>query len=111
MSKKVSNKRFEASQYAIKDYMWYRKGNDSMHEARVIIYELGSQKLNEIFKVLPRIETNNSFVEIFGDNKFDQNYYTQYTNEYQTFSYNDGILTIDCVDRTGNQIQILIMNN
>lgn len=106
MSKRVDIESFAVSQHAIKDYMSWKSGNDYMHEARVLISSRGKIKYNSILKVIPRIETNNSSVDIIGDTQFDSDYYGKYTNEYQTFSFINGILIIKGVDRWGNSIEI-----
>lgn len=80
--------------------------NDYMHEVRVLISSRGETKYNSILKVVPRIETNNSFVDIIGDAQFDRDYYGKYTNEFQTFTFINGILLIKGEDRWGNPIEI-----
>lgn len=77
-----------------------------MHEARVLIFSGGETKYNSILKVVPRIETNNSFVNIIGDTQFDRDYYGKYTNEYQKFTFINGTLLINGEDRWGNPIEI-----
>ncbi len=56
--------------------------------------------------MVPRIETNNSFVNIIGDAQFDRDYYGKYTNEYQKFTFINGTLLIKGEDRWGNPIEI-----
>lgn len=63
-------------------------------------------KYNSILKVVPSIETNNSFIDIIGDVKFDRDYYTKYTNEYQKFTFINGTLLIKGEDRWRNPIDI-----
>lgn len=106
MEKRVDFEIFADSQYAIREYMHSKAGNDYMHEARVLIFSRGETKYNSILKVVPRIETNNSFVNIIGDAQFDRNYYGKYTNEYQKFTFINGTLLIKGEDRWGNPIEI-----
>lgn len=106
MGKKVSFEEFADSQYAIRDYMHFKVGNKYMHEARVLVSSRGETKYNNILNVVPRIETNNSFIDIIGDEQFDRDYYSKYTNEYQKFAFIDGILLIKGEDRLGNPIEI-----
>lgn len=86
--------------------MHSKAGNDYMHEARVLIFSGWETKYNSILKVVPRIETNNSFVNIIGDAQFDRDYYGKYTNEYQKFTFINGTLLIKGEDRWGNPIEI-----
>lgn len=106
LSKKVSFEEFTDSLSAIKDYMYFKVGNKYMHEARVIVFSGGEVDYNNILNVLPKIETNISFIDIIGDERFDQNYYSRYTNDYQKFAFIDGILLIKGEDRSGNPIEI-----
>lgn len=106
MGKKVSFDEFADSQYAIRDYMHFKIGNEYMHEARVIVSSRGETKYNGILKVVPRIETNNSFIDIIGDVQFERDYYSKYTNEYQKFVFINGTLLIKGEDRWGNSIEI-----
>lgn len=110
MEKRVDFEISVDSQYAIRDYMHSKAGNDYMHEARVLISSRGETKYNSILKVVPRIETNNSFVDIIGDAQFDRDYYGKYTNEYQRFTFINGALLIKGEDRWGNPIEIDIMS-
>lgn len=106
MGKKVDFKVFSASQNAIRDYMRYKAGNNFMHEARVLVSSRGETKYNNILKVVPRIETNKSIVTIIGDAQFERDYYVEYTNEFQAFSFINGTLLIKGEDRWGNSIEI-----
>ena len=106
MGKRIDFKEFVDSQYAIRDYMHSKVGNDYMHEARVLVSSRGETKYSSILKVVPSIETNNSFVNIIGDAQFDQDYYIKYTNEYQKFAFINGALLIKGEDRWGNPIEI-----
>ena len=87
MGKRVDVETFAASQYAIRNYMHSKIGNDYMHEARVLVSSMGKTKYNSILKVIPRIETNNSSIDIIGDAHFERDFYGKYTNEYQTFAF------------------------
>ena len=101
---------FVASQKAIRSYMNYRDKNEHMHKARILISSRGETKYTGILNVFPKIETNNSFIEIIGDEQFDRDYYTKYTNQYQRFSFINGTLLIKGEDRWGNPIEIDITN-
>lgn len=61
-----------------------------MHEARVLVSSMGKTRYNDILKVVPRIETNNSSIDIIGDTQFERDYYGKYTNEYQIFIFING---------------------
>lgn len=106
MGNRVDFKEFGNSQFAIRDYMHSKAGNDYMHEARILISSRGETKYNSILKVVPRIETNNSFIDIIGDAQFERDYYARYTNEYQKFAFINGTLLIRGEDRWGNPIEI-----
>lgn len=106
MGKKVEFEMFADSQDAIRDYMHCKDGNDFMHEARVLVSSRGKNKYSNILKVIPRIETNNSFIDIVGDTQFDRDYYGKYTNEYQEFTFINGTLLIKGEDKWGNHIEI-----
>lgn len=106
MGKRMNSKAFADSQYAIRDYMHYKDGNDYMHEARVLVSHRGEIKYSSILKVVLSIETNNSFINIIGDMQFERDYYTRYTNEYQKFTFINGTLLIKGEDRWGNTIEI-----
>lgn len=110
MGKRIEFEEFADSQYAIRDYMHSKDGNDYMHEARVLVSSRGKTTYNSILKVVPSIETNNSFIDIIGDDQFDRDYYNKYTNEYQKFKFIHGALLIKGVDRWGNPIEIDITN-
>lgn len=77
-----------------------------MHEARVLVSSMGKTRYNDILKVVPRIETNNSSIDIIGDTQFERDYYGKYTNEYQIFICIHGTLLIKGVDIWGNPIEI-----
>ena len=106
MGKRVDVETFSASQYAIRNYMHSKIGNDYMHEARVLVSSMGKTKYNSILKVIPRIETNNSSINIIGDARFERDFYGKYTNEYQTFAFINDTLLIRGEDRWGNLIEI-----
>ena len=110
MGKRIGFEEFVDSQYAIRDYMNFKDGNDYMHEARVLVSSKGKTKYSNILKVVARIETNNSFIDIIGDAQFDRDYYTKYTNDYQKFTFINGTLLIKGEDRWGNPIEIDITN-
>ena len=95
MGKRVDVETFAASQYAIRNYMHSKIGNDYMHEARVLVSSMGKTKYNSILKVIPRIETNNSSINIIGDARFERDFYGKYTT-----------LLIRGEDRWGNPIEI-----
>ena len=106
MGKRVDVETFAASQYAIRNYMHSKNGNDYMHEARVLVSSMGKTKYNSILKVIQRIETNNSSINIIGDARFERDFYGKYTNEYQTFAFINDTLLIRGEDRWGNPIEI-----
>ena len=106
MGKRVDVETFAASRYAIRNYMHSKIGNDYMHEARVLVSSIGKTKYNSILKVIPRIETNNSSIDIIGDAHFERDFYGKYTNEYQTFAFINDTLLIRGEDRWGNPIEI-----
>ena len=110
MGKRIEFEEFVDSQYAIRDYMYSKDGNDYMHEARVLVSFRGKIKYNSILKVVPSIETNNSFIDIIGDVQFNRDYYSRYTSEYQKFDFINGTLLIKGEDRWGNPIEIDITN-
>ena len=56
------------------------------------------------------IETNESFVEIVRPEKEEKEYYVKYSNNYQNFEYDDGVLKIRCQDREENKITIQIVS-
>jgi len=103
---KVDFETFAASQNAIRDYIYFRLENDTMHDARILISSMGETKYSGILKVIAKIETNNSSVDIFGDPQFEQDYFLSYNNEYQVFTFINGTLLIKCTDKWGNQIEI-----
>ena len=109
MEKKVDFKMFY-SQQAIKDYMNYKDGNEYMHKAQVSVLYGGKIDYKSIFLVIMKIETNNSFVNIIGDEQFEQKYYTNYTNKYQKFDFIDDTLVIKGKDKNGCPIEIKIKN-
>ncbi|ADL04350.1 hypothetical protein [Lacrimispora saccharolytica] len=106
MEKRVDFEQFADSKLAISNYMHSKAGNDYMHEARILVSSRGETKYNSILKVVPRIETNNSFIDIIGDAQFERDYYARYTNEYQKFAFINGILLIRGEDIWGNPIEI-----
>ena len=100
MGEGVDVSTFANSQCAIREYMHFKLENEYMHEARVLVSSMGKTRYNDILKVVPRIETNNSSIDIIGDAQF------KYTNEYQIFTLINGTLLIKGVDRWGNPIEI-----
>ncbi|MGV8979912.1 hypothetical protein [Clostridium sp.] len=98
------------SQFAIRDYMHFKDENEYMHEARVLVSSRGKTKYNSILKVVPSIDTNDSFIAIIGDMQFDRDYYNKYTNKYQKFDFINGTLLIKGEDKFGNPIEIDITN-
>ena len=106
MVERVDVSTFANSQCAIREYMHFKLENEYMHEARVLVSSMGKTRYNDILKVVPRIETNNSSIDIIGDAQFELDYYGKYTNEYQIFTLINGTLLIKGVDRWGNPIEI-----
>ena len=103
---KVDVNAFSNSKCAIRDYMHFKLENEYMHEARVLVSSMGRTRYNGILQVLPRIEANNSAIDIIGDGQFERDYYSRYTNEYQVFTFINGTLLIKGVDIWGNPIEI-----
>ena len=106
MGEEIDDQVFDSSQYAIRDYMNCKKGNNNMHKARVLVSLSGENVYNNILKVVPVIDTNYSSVDIIGDTQFERNYYTGYNNKYQKFTFINGALLITGKDRFGNSIEI-----
>lgn len=106
MGNKVDFSIFVKSQNAIREYMELKKENEFMHKARVLVSSRGECKYNSIVDVIPRIETNESTIDIIGDTRFEDDYYIRYTNVYQVFSYINGTLIIKAEDRWGNSVEI-----
>ena len=106
MGKKVSFDAFCDSHEAIRKY---RESKGSDGKAKVIISSNGQVKFNDNLDIHIRTETNYSFIDINGDDKFNEEYYIRYNNEYQIFSYSNGILTIEGEDKAGDSIKIEII--
>ena len=98
------------SQEAICDYMYYREENKYMHRARVLISSCGKNQYNRILNIIPEISTNDAHVYIEGDAQFERDYYLEYSNKFQEFSFISGTLLIKARDRWGNSIEIDITN-
>ena len=98
------------SQEAISDYMYYREENKYMHRARVLISSCGKNQYNRILNIIPEISTNDAHVYIEGDAQFERDYYLEYSNKYQEFSFINGTLLIKARDRWDNSIEIDITN-
>lgn len=75
MGERVDVSTFANSQCAIREYMHFKLENEYMHEARVLVSSMGKTRYNDILKVVPRIETNNSSIDIIGDAQFELDYY------------------------------------
>ncbi|MBR1986629.1 MAG: hypothetical protein IKA24_07105 [Mogibacterium sp.] len=101
---------FAKSQCALRDYMHYKPGNECIHKARVLVSSKGDLKFSAEMVAFPRIETNYSTISITQDanNVFERDYYSQYSNEYQEFSFVNGTLRIKGDDRWGNPVEINI---
>lgn len=106
MSPKLQFNYFADSQYAIKEYIDYRKENYYLHEARVIVSSDGKTIFNDVIRVAASIETNYSFVELIGNAQFERDFYPRYTNKYQKFKFICGTLVIQAEDKCGNDIEI-----
>lgn len=102
MGERVDVSTFANSQCAIREYMRFKLENEYMHEARVLVSSMGKTRYNNILKVIPRIETNNSSIDIIGDAQFERDYY----GKYQIFTFINGTLLIKGVDIWGNPIEI-----
>lgn len=101
-------KKFSASQFALRDYMDFRDTNAFMHEARVLFSTYANPVCSKKFKVIPKIETNYSSVEIIGDEEFARDLKSRYTNLDSEFVFINGALRIISKDRWGKSIEINI---
>ena len=81
-----------------------------MHRARVLISSCGKNQYNRILNIIPEISTNDAHVYIEGDAQFERDYYLEYSNKFQEFSFINGTLLIKARDRWGNPIEIDITN-
>ena len=50
MGKRVDVETFAASQYAIRNYMHSKNGNDYMHEARVLVSSMGKMCIRDRYQ-------------------------------------------------------------
>ena len=98
--------KFSASQSALRDYMDFRDTNAFMHEARVLFSTYANPVCSKIFKVIPMIDTNYSFVEIIGDEEFARDLKPRYTNLDSEFIFINGTLQIISKDVWGKSIEI-----
>ena len=98
--------KFSASQSALRDYMDFRDTNAFMHEARVLFSTYANPVCSKTFKVIPKIETNYSFVEIIGDDEFARDLKPRYTNFDSEFIFINGTLRIISNDIWGKSIEI-----
>lgn len=101
------------SQEAICDYMYYREENKYMHRARVLISSCGKNQYNRILNIIPEISTNDAHVYIEGDAQFERDYYLEYSNKFQEFSFISGTLLIkarDCKLRSNGMPVPLLRN-
>ncbi len=106
--RKVDFNTFANSQENILNYMSLKKGNGLIYEAKITVHKNKKIVYNDTLEVCPKIETNKSIVEIFGDKMFDKFYYTGYNNEYQRFTLKKNTLIVECKDKLGNPIEIHI---
>ena len=110
MSKKVLQEIFDDSQYSIQEYINHYPGERrdycNQDKAMVIISSKGKVLYRHTTNVYMLIESNRSVVKIIGDNQFERDYYSEYTNEYQIFNFISGTLLIKAKDRWGNSIEI-----
>ena len=98
--------KFSASQFALRDYMDFRDTNALTHEARVLFSTYANTECSKIFKVIPKIETNYSVVEIIGDEEFARDLKSRYTNLDSEFVFINGTLRIISKDVWGKSIEI-----
>ena len=113
MGNEVEEKVFQSSQKAIRKFMDAHGGSGSRNvnvdDIQVKISSSAGGVYNKSISVNARIETNESYVQLFGDAYFDAKYYTKYTNVYQVFTFGNNILNISsCTDKKGNAITISI---
>ena len=112
MSRKQSIDVFCDSQEVIRSYNEYvqkRGAFPARHKARVLI-QSGRYNYNQVVYIGTRIETNYSFVSIFGDDEFCRDFHGDYRNDYQVFkSFQSGTIQIsDTEDLWGNSVTIEI---
>ena len=108
MSKKLSIKEFSDSQDAIREYIHSGTGHWGTHKGKVRVMRNGKTVFVDIVSIVSLIETNEFFVEIIWEGKEEKEYYIRYSNTYQYFEYDNGVLKIRCQDRKGNNIVIHI---
>ena len=106
MGDRVDVNTFANSQCAIRDYMRFKLENEYMHAARVLVSSMGKTRYNDILKVVPRIETNNSSIDIIGDTQFERDYYGNIQMNIRYLLFINGTLLIKGVDIWGNPIEI-----
>lgn len=110
MRKKQEIEQFCASQEVIRNYIDYVKlqgGNPAHHQARVLVNKCGKD-ICKLLEIGTRIETNESIIDICGDDEFCRDYHSRYTNTFQVFkSYAIGSIIIqETDDNFGNPVQI-----
>ena len=108
MSKKLSFEEYADSQNAIREYIHSGAGHWGTHKAEVTVLRDGKTVFKNTVSVVSLIETNESFVEVVWPEKEEGEYFGKYSNTYQNFEYDDGVLKIRCQDRERNNIVILI---
>ena len=108
MSKELPFEEFADSQNAIREYIHSGAGHWGTHKAEVTVLRDGKTVFKNTVSIVSLIETNESFVEIVWPEKEEKEYYAKYSNTYQNFEYDDGVLKIRCQDRERNNIVILI---
>lgn len=106
--RKVDFNTFANSQESILNYMSLKKGNGVIYKAKITVHKSKKIVYSNTLEVCPKIETNRSVVEIFGDEIFDDLYYTGYNNEYQRFTLKKNTLIVECKDKLGKLIEIHI---
>lgn len=106
MNKKLGFDDFAYSKGAIKDYMDFRDENSFQHKAIVLISSKGKTLFNCVMTMNIAIDTNYSYAVLVGNEQFDRDFYSKYTNEYQKFKFISGTLLIQTEDRWGNAIEI-----
>ena len=106
--RKVDFNTFANSQESILNYMSLKKGNGLIYKAKITVHKSKKIVYSNTLEVCPKIETNRSVVEIFGDEIFDDLYYTGYNNKYQRFTLKKNTLIVECKDKLGKLIEIHI---
>ena len=102
---------YAESQDAIREYIHSgstRDENWGGHIDSVTVIKDGETIFRDKLTVVSVIETNESFVEIIWPQKYEERFWIKYSNRYQWFRFEKGTLSIDCIEKDGEKIMILI---